>query len=68
VRVDFTGTSLQALTSVNPPIQVQGAIFSGPRQAQALISSLKKVVRSALQEQRIDVYVPADRSLAAFGA
>ena len=62
VRVDFTGTLVQGLAAV----QVQGAIFSGPRQAQALIASLRKVVRSALQQRRVEVYLSAEESLPAF--
>lgn len=63
VRVEFTGTSMQALRSDNPPVQVQRAVFSGPRQVQILISSLKKVVRSALEQRRVDIYVSSDRSV-----
>jgi len=65
VRVDFTGTSVQALASPNPLVQVQGAIFSGPRQVRVLISSLRKVVRSALEQRRVEVYVSAEQSLSA---
>ena len=57
VRVDFTGTLVQGLTVANPAVHVQGAIFSGPRQAQALVSSLRKVVRSALAQGRAENYV-----------
>jgi hypothetical protein len=66
VRVDFTGTLVQGLAAANPAVQVQGAIFSGPRQAQALIASLRKVVRSALQQRRVEVYLSAEESLPAF--
>jgi hypothetical protein len=66
VRVDFTGTLVQALTVANPAVHVQGAIFSGPRQAQALVSSLRKVVRSALEQPRVENYVSAAASLSAF--
>jgi len=66
VRVDFTGTLVQGLAAANPAVQVQGAIFSGPRQAQALVASLRKVVRSALQQRRVEVYVSAEESLPAF--
>jgi hypothetical protein len=60
VRVDFSGTAVHALTSDDQPVHVHGAIFSGPRQVQTLISSLKKVVRSALEQRRIDIYVGGD--------
>jgi hypothetical protein len=66
VRVDFTGSLVHGLTSTNPAVHVQGAIFSGPRQVQALVSSLRKVVRSALEQRRVDTYVSAERSLSAF--
>ncbi len=59
VRVDFMGTLVHGLTSSNPALHVQGAVFSGPRQVQALISSLRKVVDSALERQRRDAYVAA---------
>ena len=65
VRVEFTGTSVHGLTSDNPPVRVQRAVFSGQRQVQVLISSLKKVVRSALEQRRIDIYVPTDQSVPA---
>jgi hypothetical protein len=45
---------------------VQGAIFSGPQQVQALVNSLRKVVRSALQQRRVEMYVSAEESLSAF--
>jgi len=61
VRVDFTGTLVQGLTMQNPAVHVQGAILSGPRQAQALVSSLRKVVRSALEQGRVENYVSAFR-------
>jgi len=66
VRVDFTGTLVQGLAVDNPAVHVQGAIFSGPRQAQALVSSLRKVVRSALEQPRVENYVSAAASLSAF--
>ena len=66
VRVDFTGTLVQGLTVANPAVHVQGAIFSGPRQAQALVSSLRKVVRSALEQRRVEIYLSATESLSAF--
>jgi hypothetical protein len=65
VRVDFTGTRVRGLTAANPAVHVQGAIFSGPRQAQALVSSLRKVVRSALEQRRVEFYVSAEESLSA---
>lgn len=65
VRVDFTGTLVQALGAADPAVQVQGAIFAGPRQAQALVSSLRKVVRSALEQRRLEHYVSAEKSLPA---
>jgi hypothetical protein len=61
VRVDFTGTLVQGLAVENSAVHVQGAIFSGPRQAQALVSSLRKVVRSALEQPRVENYVSAFR-------
>ena len=66
VRVDFTGTLVHRLTSANPAVHEQGAIFSGPRQAQALVSSLRKVVRSALEQRRVEMYVSAQESLPTF--
>ncbi len=66
VRVDFTGSLVHGLTSANPAVHVQGAIFSGPRQVQALVSSLRKVVRSALEQRCVEIYVSAERSLSAF--
>jgi hypothetical protein len=65
VRVDFTGTRVRGLTAANPAGHVQGAIFSGPRQAQALVSSSRKVVRSALEQRRVEFYVSAEESLSA---
>lgn len=62
VRVDFIGTSVGALASSLPAVHVHGAIFAGPRQVQTLISSLKKVVRSALEERRVEAYVSSDRA------
>jgi len=59
VRLDFTGTLVQGLAATHPAVHVQGAIFSGPRQAQALVSSLRKVVRSALEQRRAEIYVSA---------
>jgi hypothetical protein len=67
VRVDFTGTLVRGLCLSEPPVHVQGAVFSGPRQVQALISSLKKVVNSALAKRRLDVYVSAQAPLSAYG-
>ena len=63
VRLDFTGTLVQGLAAPNPVVHVLGAIFSGPRQAQALVSSLRKVVRSALAQQRVESYVSASGEL-----
>ncbi len=59
VRVDFTGTWVRGLAAAHPAVHVQGAILSGPRQAQALVSSLRKVVRSALEQRRVEIYVSA---------
>ena len=56
--MEFTGIPVEGLASANPPVLVQRAVFSGPRQVQILISSLKKVVRSALEQRRTDVYIP----------
>jgi hypothetical protein len=67
VRVDFTGTLVRGLCLAEPPLCAKGAIFSGPRQVQALISSLKKVVNSALEKRRLDIYVSADAPLSAYG-
>jgi hypothetical protein len=63
IRVEFTGIAVQELASTVPSVHVQRAVFSGPRQVQTLISSLKKVVRSALEQRRTDVYVAADRPM-----
>jgi len=62
VRVDFTGTLVEGLALANPAVHVQGAIFSGTRQAQALVSSLRKLVRSALEQRRVEIYVSAAES------
>ena len=62
VRVEFTGIAVQELAYSVPPVLVQRAVFSGPRQVQILISSLKKVVRSALEQRRTDVYIPSGQS------
>jgi hypothetical protein len=62
VRVEFTGIAVQELALSVPPVLVQRAVFSGPRQVQILISSLKKVVRSALEQRRTDVYIPSGQS------
>jgi len=67
IRVDFTGILVRGLASSNPPLHVRGAVFSGPRQVQALISSLRKVVDSALEKQRLDTYVAGGEPLTAFG-
>jgi hypothetical protein len=66
VRVDFTGTLVQGLASANPQVHVQGAIFSHPQQVQALVNSLRKLVRSALQQRRVEMYVSAQESPPAF--
>ncbi len=66
VRVDFTGTLVHGLASADPAVHVQGAIFSGPHQVQVLVNSLKKVVRSALQQRRVEIYVSAQQSVPAF--
>jgi hypothetical protein len=52
LRVEFTGTLVRHLELPDPPVQVRGAILSGPRQAQALVASLHKLVSSALGAQR----------------
>ena len=65
IRVEFTGIPVEGLASANPPIRVQRVVFSGPRQVQSLISSLKKVVRSALEQRRTDVYIPTDQPMPA---
>jgi hypothetical protein len=67
VRVDFTGTLVRGLHSPEPSVHVQGAVFSGPRQVQALIGSLKKVVRSHFEQGRIDSYVSGLSPVSAFG-
>jgi hypothetical protein len=59
VRVDFTGTLVRGLASYGAPVHAQTAVFSSPRQVQALISSLKKVVNSQLAQRRLEVYVSA---------
>jgi hypothetical protein len=57
VRVDFTGMPVQGLSAEDPPVQVLGVTFSAPHLAQVLVNSLRKVVRSALQQRRVEVYV-----------
>lgn len=66
VRVDFTGIPVLGLESAVPPVHAQGYVFNGPRQVQVLMSSLKKVVRSALNQRRADVYVPAEPCLSVY--
>ena len=66
VRVDFTGTLVHRLASESPPVHVLGTIFSGPQQVQTLVNSLRKVVRSALEQRRVEFYVSAQESLPAF--
>ena len=61
VRLELIGMPVGELRLGVPPIHFQRAIFSGSRQVQSLISSLKKVARSAREQQRLDVYVPQDR-------
>jgi hypothetical protein len=63
IRLKFTGSSLRQLSSSYPSVHVQGAIFAGPRQVQALVSSLKKVVRSSLQRRCVEVYLPERTAL-----
>jgi hypothetical protein len=60
VRAEFRGTLVRHLGMSDPPVEVRGAVFSGPRQAQALAASLNKLVRSSLARQRHDVYVHAE--------
>ena len=66
VRVDFTGMPVQGLTAENPPVQVLGVTFSAPHLAQVLVNSLRKVVRSALQQRRVEVYVSPRAALSTF--
>ena len=61
VRVDFTGLPVQSLTAETPPVQVLGVTFSAPHLAQVLVKSLRKVVRWALEQQRVEFYVSAFR-------
>lgn len=63
IRLKFTGRSIRQCSSGDPSIHVQGAIFAGPRQVQALVSSLKKVVRSSLQRRRVEIYIPERTAL-----
>ena len=65
-RVDFTGLPVQGLTAEDPPVQVLGVTFSAPRLAQVLVNSLRKVVRSALEQRRVEVYLSPRGSLSAF--
>lgn len=67
VRVDFVGTLAHKGAGDAPPADVLGTVFSGPRQVQALIASLKKVVSSAAEKRRLEQLVSADRSGSAFG-
>ncbi len=66
VRVDLTGTLVAGLTSEDPPVQVLGAIFIAPHLAQVLAKSLRKVVRSALEQRRVEFYLSPRESLSAF--
>jgi hypothetical protein len=65
-RVDFTGMPVQGLTSEDPPLLVLGAVFAAPRLAQVLVNSLRKVVRSALEQRRLEVYMSPRDSSSAF--
>ena len=67
VKVDFKGTFVRALQMSDAPVHVQGAVFAGPRQVQALISSLKKVARSSLEQHRDERYVSGAVPVSAFG-
>ncbi|MGA3215587.1 MAG: hypothetical protein ABSD97_07855 [Acidimicrobiales bacterium] len=67
VRVDLTGTLVGELSSSKPSLQRQGAVFSGAPQIQALVSSLKKVVNTALERRRTELYLSGFEPLAAFG-
>ncbi|MGA2530361.1 MAG: hypothetical protein ABSG36_14545 [Acidimicrobiales bacterium] len=67
VRVDFTGTLVRGLASYGAPVHAQTAVFSSPRQVQALISSLKKVVNSSLAQRRLEVYVSAPAPVSTSG-
>ena len=67
VRVDFKGSFVSASQISEKPVHVQGAVFSSPRQVQALISSLKKVVRSSFEHQRDERYVSGAAPVSAFG-
>ena len=62
VRVDFTGIPVQGLRAETPPVQVLGVTFSAPHLAQVLVKSLRKVVRSALEQRRVEFYVSAFRT------
>jgi hypothetical protein len=66
VRVDFAGTPVEGLTAEDPPLQVLGAVFSAPHLAQVPVNSLRKVVRSALEQRRVEMYVSVEESLSAF--
>jgi hypothetical protein len=66
VRVDFTGMPVQGLRAEDPPVQVLGVTFSAPHLAHVLVNSLRKVVRSALQQRRVEVYVSPRAALSAF--
>ena len=66
IRVDFTGTPVHGLSAEDPPVHVLGAVFSAPHLAQVLVNSLRKVVRSALAQRRVESYVPQKDSLSAF--
>jgi hypothetical protein len=67
VRTDFVGTFVHKLSSDETPADLLGTVFSGPRQVQALVSSLRKVVSSAAEKRRLEQLVSADRSGTAFG-
>lgn len=66
VRIDLEGGPVHAVGSGGHQ-HLRGAVFSSPRQVQALTSSLKKIVFSAFSQQRLDVYVARDEPLTAFG-
>jgi len=67
VRAEFAGIFLRGLSSANPPVHVQGAVFQGARQVQALLSSLRRVVSSALERRRTELYLAGGEGLAISG-
>lgn len=67
VRVELAGRPVGALASPVAPLRLQGAVFANDRQVWALVASLRKVVDSALERRRLELYMAAGSQLSATG-